>query len=144
MTALKSLESVDGLLRVRAIGGFGGLIRNSLSSSLGTVHQIVHRALRIPHHRLASRLDKPVVAISPRATAWPIASRGGSGTHVRKDFTSVSRTAKRACWPLFMRKRSRDKRSSVAAIRCSDEVISIPRPATSLRMAARMNVVGFK
>jgi hypothetical protein len=64
MTALNNQENVDGLLRVRVIGGFGGLILNSRSSSLGTVHQITHCALRIPHHRLAGRFDKPVIAIS--------------------------------------------------------------------------------
>jgi hypothetical protein len=102
---------------------FGGLILNSRSSSLGTVHQITHCSLRIPHHRLAGRFDKSVIAIS----------RPSNGlTH------SIAGWLRDTCEEgLYQRVKDR-------AIRCSAEVTSMSRPATSLRMAARMKVVVFE
>jgi hypothetical protein len=43
--------------------GFRGWSQNSLSASLDTVHQILHRTLRISHHRQTGRFDKPVMTI---------------------------------------------------------------------------------
>jgi hypothetical protein len=65
MTALKSPADTDGLLRVRGIGGLGGLIRNSRSSSLlGTVDQFPHCCVRFAHHALPGGRHKSNVPIT--------------------------------------------------------------------------------
>jgi hypothetical protein len=64
MTALKSLEHVDGLLRVLGGGGFGGLIRNTRSSSLlGTIYELPHRGVRFPDHALSRGGHEPGVSV---------------------------------------------------------------------------------
>jgi hypothetical protein len=50
--------------RVLGIGGFGGLIRNTLSSSLpGTIHEFPHCGVRFPNHALSGGGHESDIAV---------------------------------------------------------------------------------
>jgi hypothetical protein len=63
MTALKSPD-VNRWVRVLGIGGFGGLIRNTRSSSLlGTIDKFPHSGVRFPNHALSCRCHESEIPV---------------------------------------------------------------------------------